>query len=188
MTMKIRTQRGVAIWEFALVLPVVLLVGLGVIDFGRFIYFCIEVQDAARAAALFGTQNSGEAVSNANGITKAAETAAPDILAPGSSQSLGTARWGTTPFVASGNTYYYGCECPNGSESANGKTNCGTGTGTNGACAGGQHEVYYVAVQTQATYKTLVPWSNFGSMGALWQALPSTYTMTGYAKVRLGPQ
>jgi len=176
-----RAERGVALWEFALILPLVLLVGLGVIDFGRYIYFSIEVEEAARAAALFGAQNPGEALNNSAGIAKAAENAAPDVLAPGSSQGLGTAMWtgSSAPFTTA--APYYGCECPGSTSGTAGHTNC---TG----CTGGQHEVYYVAVTAQATYKTLVPWGNFGSMGALWKGLPSTYTMQGYAKIRLGAQ
>src|ERR1700733_16057722 len=76
-------ERGVALWEFALVLPVVLFIALGVFDFGKLIYFSIEVESAARAAAMFGAQNAGEALTNAAGITQAAYTEAPDIKTSG---------------------------------------------------------------------------------------------------------
>ena len=86
-------ERGVALWEFALVLPIVLFIALGVFDFGKLIYFSIEVESAARAAAMFGAQNAGEAITNAAGITQAAYTEAPDIKTSGcgTGQSPGTA-------------------------------------------------------------------------------------------------
>ena len=174
-------ERGVALWEFALVLPIVLFVALGVFDFGKLIYFSIEVESAARAAAMFGAQNAGEALTNAAGITQAAYTEAPDIKTSGcgTGQSPGTACFlgnGASPFVATGNTAYYGCECPDGTGIKSANTAC---TG----CSGGQHEVYWVAVQTQANYKPFVPWNQLPFAG-----LPSSYGLSGYAKVRLGAQ
>ena len=46
-----RDERGTAAMEFALLLPVMMLVLLGAIDFGRFAYAAISVGNAARAAA-----------------------------------------------------------------------------------------------------------------------------------------
>jgi Flp pilus assembly protein TadG len=174
-------ERGVALWEFALVLPIVLFIALGVFDFGKLIYFSIEVESAARAAAMFGAQNAGEAITNAAGITQAAYTEAPDIKTSGcgTGQSPGTACFlgnGAGAFVATGNTAYYGCECPDGTDVKSASTSC-----TN--CSGGQHEVYWVAVQTQATYKPFFPWNNIAFTG-----LPSSYNVSGYAKIRLGAQ
>lgn len=54
-------QRGQAMLELCLVLPVLLLLLMGVIEFGRAAYFDIEVADAARAGALYGAQSMADA-------------------------------------------------------------------------------------------------------------------------------
>ena len=45
-------------------------------------------------------------------------------------------------------------------------------------CTGPAQPVYYVSVNTQASYKTLIP----------WPGLPATFTLNGQAKMRLGEQ
>jgi Flp pilus assembly protein TadG len=58
-----RDERGAAAVEFALVLPVLLLIIFGIIDFGRMLYTKITITEAAqtgaRAGAIFG-QAKGE--------------------------------------------------------------------------------------------------------------------------------
>jgi len=50
-------QCGQAMLELALVLPVLLLLTIGLIEFGRVAYYSIEVSDAARAGAQYGAQS-----------------------------------------------------------------------------------------------------------------------------------
>ncbi|HEU0245076.1 MAG TPA: PKD domain-containing protein [Candidatus Limnocylindrales bacterium] len=64
-------SRGQALVELALILPVLLLLLLGAIDFGRVFYSQITVNDAAREGALEGTRNptsflAGTACTSAN--------------------------------------------------------------------------------------------------------------------------
>lgn len=59
-------HRGVAATELALVLPVLMMIVLGAIDFGRFAYAYIAVTNAARAAAGFGILHPYTATSEAN--------------------------------------------------------------------------------------------------------------------------
>ncbi len=63
----VRGERGAAAVEFALVLPVLLLVIFGIIDFGRMLYTKITLTEAAqagaRAGAIFG-QAKGEDQAN----------------------------------------------------------------------------------------------------------------------------
>jgi Flp pilus assembly protein TadG len=73
-------ERGQAFIELALVLPVLLALTIGIIEFGRLAYYQIEVSDAARAGAQYGAQILGNAPNTA-GITLAAQNNAPDIAA-----------------------------------------------------------------------------------------------------------
>src|SRR5438874_1869513 len=50
-------RRGAAAAEMAVVLPTLLLIALGCVDFGRFAYAYVTVTGAARAAAGFGSVN-----------------------------------------------------------------------------------------------------------------------------------
>jgi Flp pilus assembly protein TadG len=51
-------RRGVSAAELALILPVLVTLVMGGVDFGRFAYNYIAVQNAARAGAAYGTMNS----------------------------------------------------------------------------------------------------------------------------------
>jgi Flp pilus assembly protein TadG len=51
-------RRGLAATEFALILPLLVTVVLGTLDFGRFAYHYIGVTNAARAGAAFGCMNA----------------------------------------------------------------------------------------------------------------------------------
>jgi len=64
--------------ELAIALPILLLLTLGVIEFGRAAYFSIEVSEAARAGAQYGSQSLADAANSPN-ITQAALNSVPDI-------------------------------------------------------------------------------------------------------------
>lgn len=85
-------ERGASLVEFALLLPFLSLLLIGLIDFGRAYYLSIEVSNAAYAGALYGLQNSDDTV----GMQNAA---------------LGDAR--DVPGITAAATY--GCECSDGS-------------------------------------------------------------------------
>ena len=85
-------EGGASLVEFALMLPFLSLLLLGVIDFGRAFYVDVEVSNAAYTGALYGTQN----YSDTTGMQNAALGDAPDI----------------TGITATAN---YGCECSDGS-------------------------------------------------------------------------
>lgn len=66
-----RGYRGAAAVEFSIVLSILLLLLLGVADFGRVLYAKIVVEGAAEAGALYGTRLIG-AYTDTTGITAAA--------------------------------------------------------------------------------------------------------------------
>ena len=66
-----RSQRGSAAVEFAVVLPMLVLLLIGLIDVGRYTYYGILAQHAARAGLQYGAQTSLTAQDN-TGIQNAA--------------------------------------------------------------------------------------------------------------------
>jgi Flp pilus assembly protein TadG len=70
-----KSQRGSALVELTVTLPVLLLIVLGTADFGRVFYRSIEVTNAARAAAQYGARDGSDAA----GMRTAAVIAAPNI-------------------------------------------------------------------------------------------------------------
>ena len=70
--------RGQAIVEMAIVLPLLLLLFVGIIDFGRIYYTTMTVAHAARAGAQYGAQNNGTST-DINGMQQAGLDAAGDV-------------------------------------------------------------------------------------------------------------
>ncbi len=73
-----RSGYGGALIEMALVTPLLLLLVLGVGDFGRIMFYGITLTNAARAGAAFGSQGLGN-LADTNGIRVAAEQEAQNI-------------------------------------------------------------------------------------------------------------
>lgn len=91
-------ERGGAALEFAVVLPVLLLLGIGVADFGRAFFTGITVASAARAGAQWGAHdvdNTDDTVS----MRQKAEADADNIL----------------PITVAARQW---CKCPDGSDPA----------------------------------------------------------------------
>lgn len=110
-------------------IPFLALLLLGVIDFGRAYYLGIEVNNAAYAGAMYGSQNSTDTA----GMQDAATKDAADI--PGSMTFTATAA--------------YGCECSDGTKAS---VSCVSPP----TC--GVNSVNYVLVTTSATYTPIIPW------------------------------
>ncbi len=71
----LRGERGASLLEFALVLPLFMLLLFGAVDFGRAYYLSMEVAGAAQAGAVYGIQNPGDIT----GIQTAAVADAPNV-------------------------------------------------------------------------------------------------------------
>jgi|SRR5579862_1368217 len=71
-------QRGNALVEFAVMLPVLLLIMLGIMELGRYSYYSIAVANAARAGAAYGAQSDRTAVDDA-GMLAAVQADATNI-------------------------------------------------------------------------------------------------------------
>jgi Flp pilus assembly protein TadG len=131
----LRSEGGSSLVEMALVLPVLFLLLLGVVDFGRAYYLAIEVSQAAHTAALYGSQNP----TDTTGMQYAAVADAPDV----------------PNFTISSVTATYGCECSNGSLPVASCT-------TNPAC-GAMNVVDYIQVNTSTSYSAMFPYPGIPS-------------------------
>ena len=128
-----RGEQGSSLLELALLTPVLLLLLLGAVDFGRAYYLTVELAGAADAAALYGSQNPTDTA----GMQTTAQDDAPDVP----NLSVGTPT--------------YGCECSDG-------TGYSATCSSTPSCPS-NNEVYRVNVTVTATYRTLFPWPGIPS-------------------------
>ena len=91
----VSSEAGTSLVETGFFLPLLLLLLMGVADFGRAYYLAIEVAGAAHAGAVYGAQN----ITDTTGMQNAAKLNAPDVS--------GLAATGT-----------WGCECSDGTASS----------------------------------------------------------------------
>lgn len=120
-------------------LPFLLVLLIGVIDFGRAYYDGIELENAARAGAQYGLINPTDTTGM---VTAAKSDASTDI-----------------PSIAA--TATRGCMCSDGSSSS---VNCATPPSS---CPANTREVNYVQVNTTYTYNTFLHWPDIPSSFAL---------------------
>ena len=71
-------RRGTALIEMALTAPILFLLFIGVLDFGRVYYTAMALTQAARAGVQYGAQNDGTST-DIDGMKKAALDAAGDV-------------------------------------------------------------------------------------------------------------
>jgi Flp pilus assembly protein TadG len=84
---RLRAEDGASsLIECALLLPMVIFLLLGSVDFGRAFYVSLEIAAAAEAGALYGVQNP----SDTSGMKAAAILDAPDINSLSSTATYGT--------------------------------------------------------------------------------------------------
>jgi Flp pilus assembly protein TadG len=124
-----RSEQGAAFVELAVTLPVLMVIVLGTIDFGRAFYTAIELNNAARAGAQYGAHSLAHAANHA-GIIAAGKAASPDIA----------------PYEVVQEELV--CECASSSSPSVSSVAC---TGT---CPGGQHLVVNVPVVASKTFST----------------------------------
>jgi Flp pilus assembly protein TadG len=130
-----QNDRGASIAEMALLLPILLLMLVGLIDFGRAYYLSTEVSAAASAGALYGCQTTTTA-QDTTGIETAATAAAPNVSGM------------TVPTVS------VVCEC----SGSTGSVSC-----SNPGCSSSSHMIEWLTVGTSATYKPLFPYPGIPS-------------------------
>jgi len=149
-------ESGQSLIEFALMLPVLCLLSIGVIEIGRAAAFAIAANNAATAGVEYGSQDEATAQNIAGMITYAGR----DSNIPGLSNWTVTAT--------------YGCSCDNGA--GNSCTNPVPAESTcPGIDCGGGQVVECVQVNTTANWDSLFH----------YPGLPSTYQANGVAVMRV---
>lgn len=149
-------ERGGALVEFALILPLLILVLIGLVELGRLAYFTIEVTNAAHAGAQYGALGYPNAVSP--NMKVAANKDGQNSIS--SFQMLANyvcACWNPTT----------GTETP----SVPSQSACSS------PCATGGHSLTYAQVSVTGTINTLFNYSMLG--------LPSQWTVTRVATMRV---
>lgn len=166
MKFQFRDNRGSAIIELALTTPLFVLLIMGAAEIGRIAYFAIEVENAARAGASYGSVNISNATYSQSSEVQAAKNDAPDL--PNMSVTAGTACVCETYTYASGTTSY---------NPSSGTVSCSSQTAQN--CT----EDDTTAVQTNITYVTVSTQTALDPLIHL-PGLPNTYTLTGSSELR----
>ena len=153
-----RSEAGQALLEFALTLPMLCLLSVGIVEIGRAAAFTIAVNNAATAGVEYGAQNA----------TTAKQTAIMQQYAINDTSGNNLA--GTMTATAT-----YGCLCDTG-----GGTSCTYPVPAQGTCdsiattCSGQ-PVECVQVTTTDTFNSLLH----------YPGLPSSYTANGRAVMRV---
>jgi Flp pilus assembly protein TadG len=146
-------QRGVAMIEFAVVMPVLVLLMLPLVDLGMGFYTKTQVMTAAQAGAQYAFVNGW---TGTNGATQTAI-----LSAVTSATSLASISASPAPTLA--------CGCSDGttitysSPGSFSQSDCATLT----ACANGEKPGAYVTVNAQANYTPLFTFGIFGGAGTL---------------------
>jgi Flp pilus assembly protein TadG len=158
MTMK-RSQAGVAMIEFAIMVPLLSMLLIGLIEIGRFAYFSIVVGNAAHAGAQYGSYNS----------TTAADTSGMETAATNDGQN------NIRNITANAD---YVCSCwidATGTETPSPPTHAACSQ--NPRCTSGS-PITYVQVTTSGSYSPMMR----------YPGLPGTFAVSATATMRVGMQ
>lgn len=126
------SQAGLALIEFAIVIPMLVLLVVGLIETGRFMYLSIMVGNAARAGVQYGAQ-SVVTMGDTSGMRRAALNDGQNI------SGLSITSAGTV------------CACWNESAESSPAPSCSTIS-----CPTGYHRVVYVQVTAAGSFSPLV--------------------------------
>ena len=143
--------------ELAISLPILTLMLVGAIDFGRVFRTTMIVQNAARAGALYGSQNLAKSTDNVNMIATAKNVLTANGLTTGPDPLPSRL-----------------CQCASDLGVFTATVPANTCTYT---CPSGGHMVYSVTVSAQRTF----------SMTAAFPGLPTSITITRAATMRAMP-
>ncbi len=153
-------EKGQSAVEFALVVPVLVLLLVVIADFGRVFFVSIAVKNAARAGAQYGSQTNTTAGDFAG---MAQETCNDYSSATAGTCAASPCTCGPLTSTASQ------CTCG----IANPPTDPACSTISSTYCAHATSKAVFVTVNTSATFNTILNYQ--------WAGLPSSFTLTGQA-------
>lgn len=153
--MRIRSEEGQALVETAVSMSLLVLMMLGAVEFGRLGFAAIEINNAAKAAAQYGSQDHGKAIDQ-SGMLLAAQS---EFVTP-------TAVSLTSPSGTNG----YTCNCADTGTTVS----CTNNSVSSPVCPGSYPEVT-VSVQVQTSFDPLIH----------LPGLPTSYTLVGTSKQKV---
>ena len=143
--------RGVALVEFGLAFPFLVLLIVGLVDFGLGFYTGLQVQGAATAGAEYASVNGFDP------SCYTTPSSCPIAVAVQSATNLGTMVQLTSGFPKEV------CGCPSGTDITS-ETPTTTGVcPTSPTCTGGTAQSLYAKVSAFVTYSPLLPYPGIGS-------------------------
>ncbi len=151
-------DRGSALIELSLVMPLFVLLTLGWVDFARMAYFSIEASNAARAGVAYATQGTAFA-SNTSGIQAAADNDAPNLTS-------------AATLAVTSNTV---CQCDNAGTFTTIGTTASACAAASSSCLSPSRVISYVQVNTSAQVSTI----------CAYPGVPSVLTVRGQAIMRV---
>lgn len=167
-----RDKDGVAAVEFALVVPIMLLIMVGMVDFGLVLYVRFTLNENISAAANYAIVNATN-VSSSGGVTLAGNLTS---IIPTNVDVAVTVNNGPTSARTSGSTSTGGtasnadsCYCPTVSGST---ITWGSAATCKSACAGGGLAGKFVSFNASVSHTPL-----FGSYGFVKNGMVSTFTV-----------
>lgn len=160
----LRSERGQALVELLIVLPLLLLMLVAAVEYGRYAYFSIVVGNAARAGVQYGVQTLVTAAAT-NGMTNAAYA-----------DAQGVAQCSGPPTSASATCIYVSsatqrCECAS--------TGTVVSCFTTSACPSSDHRIAYVQVTVTGELQFISPTSLLAYLG-----VPASLPITSQAVMR----
>ncbi|MCH7929955.1 MAG: pilus assembly protein [Proteobacteria bacterium] len=164
----LKSARGAAVIEFALLAPIVLLMVVGAIDFGTFIYQKMQLQSAARAGAQYAIQ-SDATVTDTAGIATAAQIASELDF---TGVTLTTTRY---------------CACSDGDETAvDAEEGCTGDSASTLVCAGDELPGLYVRVNLTGQFTPLFPIAGISNLvSSKGEGVSDLLTLEGEVSLRV---
>jgi Flp pilus assembly protein TadG len=159
MTQKFFQESGSAAVEFAVTLPILVLVLIGIFDYGQAVNLSTKLQNGARAAAQYALYYPGDAAGTSSNAAKAAQNATND----------------TSMTVSSVSTT---CKCIDSSTGVISTTS----TSCTGTCATGSTLGHFLTVTTQQTF---TPTFNISRLPVLGATAIASMTLTGSAQIQV---
>src|SRR5579862_7065820 len=156
-------ERGQSLLEFALMLPFLILLAVGVVEIGRSIYYTVAVNNGATAGAEYGSQTEITAA-DTMGITNTAVCDANGGSPPSCQSGV---------LTSANVTVTNGCVCDNNDAGTSCNPMPASGSCVSISCSGQIAEC--VQVQTTATYSPLFN----------YPGLPRSYSASGKAVMRV---
>ena len=188
-TRRFRSDRGAVLVEFALVLPLLALLFVGMVDYGGAVNIATKLNSAARSGAQYGINHPADtcgvytAVQNAtlnptgNITIKMVKTT---VGAKSTSAALTTVptTGGTCSATSTTSSYWWYCTCKTNDSSLANAVDCNNSTATCGASS----TYFYIAVQVTETYQPTLAVNRLPFIGST--GLSSGIPMTGAATLQ----